>query len=132
MTDTQPTTKKRPDYVAHAVVPGSTDTPTRFVRIGVGFTLKNGGISILSDAAALSGHVVLVGLDAEPPALNGFKHGAPLGAPQFVASMVREAGKESYWTDIGSAYRHDGYLSVHVAVWPSAGKIILTQPRQQA
>src|SRR5262249_9431913 len=30
MTDTQPTTtKKRPDYVAHAVVPGSTDTPTR-------------------------------------------------------------------------------------------------------
>lgn len=131
MTEQKPA-KKRPDYTAHAVVPGSGDTPTRFIRIGVGFNLKNGGVSVLTDAAALSGHVILVGIDGEPPALNGFKHGAPLHAPHFTASMVRDNGNESYWTDIGQASRQDGYLSVHVAVWPTAGKIILSQPREQA
>ena len=72
-----------------------------------------------------------MGIDDELPSLNGFKHGTPLQAPHLVASMVRDAGKESYWTDVGTAYRHEGFLSVHAAVWPTGGKMILTQPREQ-
>ena len=129
MTEATQPAKKRPDYIAHAVVPGGGDRATQFVRIGVGFALRNGGISLLTDAVALSGHVVLVDIDGDLPALDGFKHGTPLHAPHLVASMVRDSGKESYWTDIGTAYRHDGYVSVHVPVWPTAGKIILTTPK---
>lgn len=128
MTEQKPA-KKRPDYTAHAVVPGGGDTPTRFIRIGVGFNLKNGGVSLLTDAAPLSGHVILVDIDGELPPLNGFKHSAPLHAPHFTASMVRDNGNESYWTDIGQAYRQEGYTSVFVAVWPNSGKVILSQPR---
>lgn len=131
MTEQKPT-KKRPDYAAHAVIPGGGDTPTRFVRIGVGFNLKNGGVSLLTDAAALSGHVILVDLDGELPPLDGFKNVPPAHGHHLVASMVRDSGGDSYWTDIGRAYRRDGYTSVFVAVWPQAGKIILTQPREQA
>lgn len=122
-------TKRRPDFIAHAVVPGTQNTPGQFIRIGVGFTLKNGGVSLLTDAQALSGHVVLVGIDAELPPLDGFKHGPAAKGADFIASMVRDAGNESYWTDIGTAYRQEGYVSVHVAVWPNAGKIILSVPK---
>src|SRR5665213_3347832 len=88
MNDT--TARKRPDFIAHAVIPGTGENQTRFIRIGVGFSLKNGGISILTDGIALSGHIILVGIDAELPSLNGFKHGTPMHAPHFVASMVRD------------------------------------------
>jgi hypothetical protein len=127
MTEQKPA-KKRPDYVAHAVAPDGNGY--RFIRIGVGFNLKNGGVSLLTDAAALSGHVLLVGIDDELPSLDGFKNAPPARGHQLVASMVRDNGNESYWTDIGQAYRQDGYTSVFVAVWPGANKIILSQPKQ--
>jgi hypothetical protein len=127
MTDQKPA-KKRPDYVAHAVAPDGNGH--RLIRIGVGFNLKNGGISLLTDAAALSGHVILVGIDDELPSLDGFKNGPPARGHHLVASMVRDAGGDSFWTDVGHAYRQVGYTSVFVAVWPNANKIILSQPKQ--
>src|SRR4051794_28333665 len=103
MTDNN--TKKRPDFIAHAVIQGSGETKTRFIRIGVGFALKNGGTSILTDGIALSGHLILVGIDDEIPSLSGFKHGTPMHAPHYVASMVRDsADGKGYWNDIGAAY----------------------------
>lgn len=129
MTEQKPA-KKRPDYVAHAVAPDGNGH--RFIRIGVGFNLKNGGTSILTDGAALSGHLILVGIDDELPSLDGFKSTPPARGHHLVASMVRDNGSESYWTDVGHAYRQDGYTSVFVTVWPTAGKIILSQPREQA
>lgn len=120
------TNKKRPDYIAHAVIPSSDNSPTRFIRAGVGFTLKSGGVSILTDGIALSGHLILVGIDDELPSLSGFSHGHPSRAADFVASLPREAGP---WPELGSAFRQEGYISVHVAVWPHAGKIILGVPK---
>jgi hypothetical protein len=119
--------KRRPDYLAYAVIPGN---ETSFVRVGVGFTLKNDGVSVLTDALALSGHLILVDIDGEVPSLNGFSHSDGTSAPHFTASMVRDGGKESYWTEIGHAHRRDGYISISAAVLPISGKIILTVPKQ--
>ena len=128
MTEATNTTKKRrPDFLAYAVVPGN---ETKFTRIGVGFRLKNDGVSVLTDALTLSGHIILVEIDGELPSLNGFSHSTGASAPHFVASMVRDAGNDSFWTDIGHAHKRDGYISIQAAVLPFSGKIILTTPKQ--
>jgi hypothetical protein len=122
--------KKRPDYIAHAVRQQSGSGP-KYTRIGVGFNVKNGGISVLYDAIPLSGQIVLLDADGEKPAT--LSYGSPARKPDFAASMVRD-GKDNnaFWTEVGVAYRQEGYVSILLNVVPTGGKIILTQPREQA
>ncbi len=118
--------KRRPDYRVSAVAPGAGGGAPQFIRVGVGFKLaKSGGISVLCDGIALSGHLVLTGLDDELPPLEGFGHGLPQRPADFVASVGRDTGKDTFWTDIGAGYRHDTHIGVHAAVLPSAGKFVL-------
>jgi hypothetical protein len=47
--------------------------------------------------------------------------------------MVKEgSGDKSFWTDVGIAYRQDGYLSILLDVVPTGGKIVLSTPREKA
>lgn len=131
MTDTNTNTKKRPDFIAHAVRPQPNDAGPKYTRIGVGFNLKNGGISVLYDAIPLSGQIVLLSLDQEekPTAIS---YGSPIRKPSFEVSMVRDgAGDTSYWTEVGSAWRQEGYVSIQLEVVPTSGKIILTQAKER-
>jgi hypothetical protein len=131
MSQNETTTKKRPDYIAYAVRTQADNAGPKYTRIGVGFNLKNGGVSVLYDATPLSGQIVLVdmGTDEKPMAIS---YGSPLRKPSFEVSMVRDgAGDTSYWTEVGSAWRQDGYVSIQLEVVPTAGKIILTQPKER-
>jgi hypothetical protein len=122
--------KRKPDYIAHAVRSQGGNAGPKYTRIGVGFSLKNGGISVLYDATPLSGQIVLVETDADKPATLSYGH--PTRKPDFEASMVRDSGQNnSFWTEIGAAYRQDGYVSVFCDVVPNGGKIILSQPKVQ-
>lgn len=127
MTDTK-ATKKRPDYLALAPIRRD-GRPPLLARIGVGFNYRNGSIGVLYDGTPLSGHILLVGTDDEPP--QAVNHSHPLAAPAFEVNMVREAGGETFWTEVGSAWRQDGYLSVFCQVIPANGKVVLTKPREQ-
>jgi hypothetical protein len=131
MTDTNNTSaKKRPDYITYAVRSQGDNQGPRYTRIGVAFSLRNGGISVLYDATPLSGQIVLLETDAEKP--TAISYGHPTRKPDFEASMVRDAGPgNSFWTEIGVAYRQDGYVSIFCDVVPNGGKIILTQPKVQ-
>ncbi len=124
-TETANAKRRRPDYIAHAVVPASAPTGTRFIRMGVGFNLKKGGVSVLCDGVALSGHVILTAIDDDLPPLEGFSHGHPPRAGDFIASLGRDSGRETYWTDLGQAWKYDTHISVHAAVFPAAGKFVL-------
>ena len=129
MTDKQPAAKKRPDYLAYVPI-RRTGQPPKYAKVGVGFTYKNGSIGLLYDAVPLSGQIVLVGIDDGLP--EAVSHGAPTRGPSYEANMVRESGGDSFWTEVGSAYRQEGYISVICPVFPRDGKLVLTQPRDQA
>lgn len=130
MSQNETTTRKRPDFIAYAVRTQAENAGPKYTRIGVGFNLRNGGISVLYDATPLSGQIVLLGIDAEKPA--AIHYGSPVRKPGFEVSMVRDgAGDTSYWTEVGSAWRQDGYVSIQLEVVPTGGKIILTQPREE-
>ena len=76
-----------------------------YTRIGVGFDLKNGGISVLYDAVPLSGQIVLLDIatDEKPTAIS---YSSPTRKPSFEVSMVRDgSGDNSYWTGVGNAWR---------------------------
>ena len=131
MSQNETTTKKRPDFIAYAVRTQAENAGPKYTRIGVGFNLKNGGVSVLYDAVPLSGQIVLLdlGTDEKPQAIS---YGSPARKPSFEVSMVRDgAGDNSYWTEVGSAWRQDGYLSIQLEVVPTGGKIILTQPKER-
>ena len=131
MSQNETTTKKRPDFIAYAVRTQAENAGPKYTRIGVGFNLKNGGVSVLYDATPLSGQIVLLdmGTDEKPMAIS---YGSPTRKPSFEVSMVRDgAGDNSYWTEVGSAWRQDGYLSIQLEVVPTGGKIILTQPKER-
>jgi hypothetical protein len=124
-------TRKRPDYIAHAVRSQGGDAGPRYTRIGVAFNLKNGGISVLYDATPLSGQIVLldIGNEEKPTAIS---YGSPVRKPSFEVSMVRDsADGKGYWTEVGSAWRQDGYVSIQLEVVPTSGKIVLTQPKER-
>jgi len=44
--------------------------------------------------------------------------------------MVRESGSNSFWTEIGSAYRQEGYISIQLDVVP-ASKLVLSLPKER-
>ena len=125
------TDKRKPDYIAFAVRSQGSNAGPKYTRIGVGFNLKNGGVSVLYDATPLSGQIVLldIGINEKPTAIS---YGSPVRKPSFEVSMVRDgAGDNSYWTEVGSAWRQDGYVSIQLEVVPTTGKIILTQPKER-
>jgi hypothetical protein len=126
MTEQKPTTKKRPDYLAFVPIQRA-GQPPKFAKVGVGFTYRNRSIGLLYDAIPLSGQIVLVGIDDQLP--EAVSYGPPTRGADFEANMVRESGNDSFWTEVGSAYRQDGYLSVICPVFPRDGKLVLTQPR---
>ena len=126
--DSNTTGKKRPDYLAYAVHPVSGAAP-HYTRIGVAFHHKNGGIGVMYDAIPLSGQVVLIEPDAEKP--TTLSYGTPSRKPDFEANMVRESGGNSFWTEIGAAYRQDGYISILLDVVP-ASKLVLSPPKPEA
>jgi len=131
MSQNETTTKKRPEFIAYAVRTQAENAGPKYTRIGVGFNLKNGGISVLYDATPLTGQIVLldIGKDEKPTAIS---YGSPVSKPSFEVSMVRDgAGDTSYWTEVGSAWRQDGYVSIQLEVVPTGGKIILTQPKER-
>jgi hypothetical protein len=131
MSQNETTTKKRPDFIAYAVRSQAENAGPKYTRIGVGFNLKNGGVSVLYDAVPLTGQIVLLdmGKDEKPTAIS---YGSPVRKPSFEVSMVRDgAGDTSYWTAVGSAWRQDGYVSIQLEVVPTGGKIILTQPKER-
>jgi len=131
MSQNETTTRKRPDFIAYAVRTQADNAGPKYTRIGVGFNLKSGGVSVLYDATPLSGQIVLLamGTDEKPKAIS---YGSPLRKPSFEVSMVRDgAGDTSYWTEVGSAWRQDGYVSIQLEVVPTGGKIILTQPKER-
>src|SRR5712692_8050519 len=106
------TAKKRPDYLAYAVHSQGGAAGPKYTRFGVGFTCRNGSISVMYDATPLSGQIVLLGIDHEekPTAIS---YGHPTRKADFEACMVREAGpKNSFWTPVSAAYRQDGYISI--------------------
>lgn len=124
-------TKKRPDFIAFAVRSQGNNAGPRYTRIGVGFNLKKGGVSVLYDAIPLSGQIVLLDRDSdEKPA--AISYGSPTRQPSFEVSMVRGEGDKAFWTPVGNAYQQEGYVSILLEVVPTVGKIILTLPREQA
>jgi hypothetical protein len=123
--------KKRPNHIAYAVRSQAENAGPKYTRIGVGFDLKNGGISVLYDAVPLSGQIVLldIGTEEKPTAIS---YGSPTRKPSFEVSMVRDgSGDKGYWTDVGSAWKQDGYVSIQLEVVPTGGKLILTQPKER-
>jgi len=132
MSDTNNNSKKRPDFIAYAVRSLGGNGGPKYTRIGVGFNLKRGGVSVLYDAIPLSGQIVLLDRDSDtkPTAIS---YGSPTSKPTFDVSMVRDGtGDNSYWTGVGDAYRQEGYISIQLEVVPTGSKIILTLPREQA
>ena len=119
--------KRKPDYLAFAVRSVSGQGP-HYTRIGVGFNHKNGGIGVMYDAVPLSGQIVLIEPDAEKP--STISYGEPTRKPDFEANMVRESGSNSFWTEVGSAYRQEGYISILLDVVPPS-KLVLSPPKVQ-
>jgi hypothetical protein len=123
--------KKRPDYLAYAAGSQGGAAGPKYTRIGVGFTYKNGSIGVMYDAIPLSGQIVLLGIDQEekPTAIS---YGHPTRKADFEACMVREAGpNNSFWTNVGTAYRQDGYISILLDVVPH-NKVVLSIPKDNA
>jgi hypothetical protein len=122
-------TKKTLDFIAFAVRSHGDNAGPKYTRIGVGFNLKKGDISVLFDAIPLSGQIVLLDRDndAKPTAIS---YGSPTRKPSFEASMVRGEGDKAFWTAFGAAYRQEGYLSILLDVVATSGKLILTLPRE--
>ena len=131
MSDTTTTPKKKtPDYIAFAVRSRAGESP-KYTRIGVGFTYRNGSIGVVYDAIPLSGQIVLLDMEASKPSTISYSH--PNHKHDFEVSMVKEgSGDKSFWTDVGIAYRQDGYLSILLDVVPTGGKIVLSTPREKA
>ena len=133
MSDTNETgsAKKRPDYLAYAVHSQGGAAGPKYTRIGVGFTYRNGSVGVMYDAIPLNGQIVLLGIDQEekPTAIS---YGHPTRKADFDACMVREAGpKKSFWTNVGTAYRQDGYISILLDVVPP-NKVVLSIPKDNA
>ena len=128
-TNTQNGGRKRPDYLAYAVHSQGGAAGPKYTRIGVGFTNRNGSVSVMYDAIPLSGQSVLLGSDQEErPAAVSYGH--PTRKPDFEACMVREAGpNNSFWTAIGSAWRQDGYLSIQLDAVVPPSKLVLSVPK---
>lgn len=124
-------TKKRPDFIAFAVRSQGDNAGPKYTRIGVGFNVKNGGISVLYDAIPLSGQIVLLDRDNDTKP-NAISYGSPTRKPGFEVNMVRGEGDKAFWTSVGAAYQQEGYLSILLEVVPTSGKLILTLPREQA
>jgi hypothetical protein len=120
--------KRKPDYLAYAVRSVSGEGP-HYTRIGVAFSHKNGGIGVMYDAIPLSGQIVLIEPDAEKPSTISYGH--PTRKPDFEANMVRESGSNSFWTEVGSAYRQESYISILLDVVPHS-KLVLSVPKQEA
>src|SRR5260221_10420804 len=82
MSNESNTTKKRPDFIAYAVRTQAENAGPKYTRIGVGFNLKSGGVSVLYDATPLSGQIVLLdlGTDEKPTAIS---YGSPSRKPSF-------------------------------------------------
>lgn len=127
MTEQPNPNRKRPDHVVY-VARQRNGSPSTLARIGVGFNYKNGSIGIVYDAIPLSGHLILTSIDDAKP--TTISHGSPTRAPQFEANLVRESGKDSFWTVVGDAYRQDGYVSVFLDAVP-LGKVVLTPTKEQ-
>lgn len=126
MTEVSNTNRKRPDHVVYVARQRKGQSST-LARIGVGFNYKNGSIGIVYDAIPLSGHLILTGIDDAKP--ETISPGVPTRAPHFEANLVRESGKDSYWTPIGDGYRQNGYLSVFLDAVPTS-KVVLTPIRE--
>lgn len=120
--------RRKPDYFAFAVRPAKGQAPN-YIRIGVGFNHKNGGIGVMYDAIPVTGQIVLIEPDADKP--SNLSYGRPTRKPDFEANMVRESGNNSFWTEIGAAYRQEGYISIQLDVVPPS-KLILSLPKHEA
>jgi hypothetical protein len=119
--------KKRPDYLAYAVISQGGAAGPRYIRIGVGFIYKKGAVGVNYDATVLNGHLILVGIDDELPTTISYGH--PTRKQDFDACMVREAGPDkSFWTNVGTAYRQEGYISILLDVVPDK-KLVLSVPK---
>ena len=118
---------KKPDYIAYVPRQRSGRAP-HYVRIGVGFTYKNGSIGVLYDAIPLAGQIILLGYDAEKPAV--ISYGSPTRKADFDACMVRDGkdGKDAFWTTVGEGYRQEGYISIQLDIVP-ASKLVLSVPK---
>lgn len=127
--DANSTTKKKPDYAAYSL--STTSDGTRWTRIGVGFTYKNGGIGILYDAIPQNNRFHLRELDRKAGGAANLSDGIPARKPDFEACNVRETGKDkSFWDRIGNAYaQEDGDIVVLADVIPLSGKIVLSVPK---
>ena len=130
-TNTENGGKKRPDYLAYAVHSQGGDLGPKYIRIGVGFTYRNGSIGVIYDAIPLSGQIVLLGIDqeAKPTALS---YGHPSRKADFDACMVRESGQNSFWTTLGAAWRQDGYISIQLDAAVPPSKLVLSVPKERA
>jgi hypothetical protein len=129
MSDNTTTTKRKPDYAVYSL--HTTGDGTRWTRIGVGFTYKNGGIGVLYDAIPLNNRIHLRELDRKPGGAANLSDGLPARKPDFEACNVRETGNDkSFWDRIGSAYaQEDGDIVVLCEVIPLSGKIVLSVPK---
>ena len=130
-TNTENSGKKRPDYLAYAVHSQGGELGPKYLRIGVGFTYRNGSIGVIYDAIPLSGQIVLLGIDqeAKPTALS---YGHPSRKADFDACMVRESGQNSFWTTLGAAWRQDGYISIQLDAAVPPSKLVLSVPKEKA
>ncbi len=121
--------KKKPDYAAYSL--HTTSEGTAWSRIGVGFTNKTGGVSILYDAIPKDQRIHLRELDRKAGGAANLSDGIPARKPDFEACNVRESsGDKSFWDRIGSAYsQEDGDIVVLCEVIPLSGKIVLSVPK---
>ena len=129
--DSNTTSNRKPDFIAHAVRSQGGDLGPKYTRIGVGFNQKNGGIGVMYDATPLSGQIVLLEPDADKP--SSLSYGHPTRKPDFSASMVRDGNEKGkgFWTEVGSAFRQEGYISILLDVVPQS-KLLLSLPKEKA
>ena len=125
------TKRNKPDYAAYSLHTSSDGT--KWTRIGVAFTYKNGGIGILYDAIPRDHRIHLRERDRKPGGAANVGDGIPARKPEFEASNVREGkGDKSFWDRIGSGYRQeDGDITVLCEVIPLSGKIVLSVPKDE-
>ena len=130
MSETNTTARRKPDYAAYSL--HTTGDSTKWTRIGVGFSNKNGGISILYDAIPQGHRIHLRELERKPGGAAHIGDGIPARKPDFEACNVRESdGDKSLWDRIGSAYAHeDGDITVLCQVIPLSGKIVLSVSKE--
>ncbi len=123
------TAKRKPDYAAFSL--HTTSEGTRWTKIGVAFTYKNGGIGILYDAMPQGHRIQLRQLDRKPGGAAHVGDGIPARKPDFEACNVRETGNDkSFWERVGNAYsQEDGDITVLCEVIPLSGKLILSVPK---